>query len=233
MQLKALRAARSASSTGQNEAPRTRYRRTKADADVWASQQAARAGDATIPAGKYSLGARPLCYIDGYNVIGAWSRLTKHRNRGDLETARRLLLEDVGEFAHLRDWECVAVFDACNTDREVNSDFTDHNVQIVFTGTSTADTFIERAVFIECERGSRPVYAVTSDAALQTFTSAKGAHRLSARLFVQELKAARRQLSLATQQNDHGSTYASKMLQSSVDEETRAKLFELRTSLDK
>ena len=102
-QLKVKRTSRAAV-TPQRMKSHTKYRRTKSDAEVWAILQASRDGhgDAKLPQGKYAVDARTLCYIDGYNVIGAWPRLAKHSDRGDLDTARRFLIDDVGEFAHVR-----------------------------------------------------------------------------------------------------------------------------------
>lgn len=109
---------------GRNEAQaprhrveRTRYRKRKPDADMYQSMGGPRGPDAEIPDGKYELSEQPVLYIDGYNIIGAWPRLRKQRDRGDLENARRLLVDDVTEFSHMRGWTCVVVFDACGNGR--------------------------------------------------------------------------------------------------------------------
>lgn len=85
---------------------RTKFRRKKDSSRRRASD------DVELPAGKYSTDAEPLLFVDGYNVIGAWPKLRKWRDRADLETARRLLLNDVAEFRAVRGWECTVVFDA-------------------------------------------------------------------------------------------------------------------------
>jgi len=68
-----------------------------------------------MPDGKYVIGPAPLCYIDGYNIIGWWPQLKKRRDAGDMDGARRRLMGYVEEFATVRGWECVVVFDANNT----------------------------------------------------------------------------------------------------------------------
>lgn len=87
---------------------RTKFRRKKLDP---ASRRRNRNHSVDLPDGKYNAYVDPLIFVDGYNVIGAWPKLRKWRDR-DLETARRLLLNDVEEFGCIRGWECIVVFDA-------------------------------------------------------------------------------------------------------------------------
>lgn len=104
---------REQASTPRQQLARTRYRKQKPDADFYQSQGGARGPEADLPDGKYDAQQQPVLYIDGYNIIGAWPRLRKHRDRGDLEDARRHLIDDVAEFSYMRGWACVVVFDAC------------------------------------------------------------------------------------------------------------------------
>ena len=53
----------------------------------------------------------PTLFVDGYNVINAWPRLKKPFAKGDLATARRLLLDDVADFT-IRRYETTVVFDS-------------------------------------------------------------------------------------------------------------------------
>lgn len=98
---------------------RTKFRRSKTDevvAEAWAAKQRRKAEErARMPDGKYLVGPSPIAYIDGYNVIGRWPQLQKRRDAGDLDGARRRLLRYVEEFATVREWLCVLVFDAHNT----------------------------------------------------------------------------------------------------------------------
>jgi predicted RNA-binding protein with PIN domain len=55
--------------------------------------------------------ADPLVFVDGYNIIHKWPRLKKHMGKGDTETARRLLLDDLEALAALKRWRVECVFD--------------------------------------------------------------------------------------------------------------------------
>lgn len=107
-----LKLARAAAEKTDSAKVRTRFRRKKGDFTATSGKQRRRGEDADVPDGKYSVDQDPIIYIDAYNVIGAWPRLRKHRDRNDMETARHLLLRDVAEYSHVRGWECIVVFDA-------------------------------------------------------------------------------------------------------------------------
>lgn len=220
-----------AKATTQEEAPprvvnRTKFRRKK---DPLSRVPGPDLGDA--PDGKYSLQKDPVIYIDGYNVIGAWPRLRKWRDRHDMETARRLLVADIAEYSHVRGWDCVCVFDANGTEQETNVERTPENVTVVFTGSETADTYIERCVFQRCEANDRQVWAATSDVAQLSFSHAKGAHVMSSHLFVQEIKRARKETRERIGEFDEASAQG-KMLIANVDKSTRDRLYQLRDRLD-
>lgn len=209
---------------------RTKFRRKKGD--VWRGGGAGRRDEAEMPDGKYVVGLDPVVYIDAYNVIGAWPRLRKHRDRSDMQAARELLVHDVAEYSHVRGWACVVVFDAHGNENGVNRSTTAQSVDVVFTGSETADSYIERRVFQACEEGQRQVWAATSDGAQRSFTEAKGAHIMSSRLFIQEMKRARRESRERVEDlRDEGAARA-RMLMSNVDEATRERLYELRDFLD-
>ena len=231
-QLKLIKQARA---TTERRAPiaHTSYRRRKSDAVAWAEQRMRREEAEALPNGKYANGARPLCYVDGYNVIGYWPRLRKRMERGDLQEARQILVNLLAEFTHLREWDVVVVFDAYCNDNPMNADKIDHsNLVIVYTGSDTADTFIERAVYKEVEAGIRQIWAVTNDRALFTYTSSKGAHHLSASLFVAELKRAKAEAVEKALTNTKGEVRRASYLQSTVDVDTRNALYNLRAKLD-
>lgn len=95
---------------------RTRFRRKKSET-LHGGRGLSDEDDVRIQDGKFSIRADPVLFIDGYNVVGAWPRLKKLRDKADMEGARMLLLRDVEEFAHVRGWICELVFDAqgnCN-----------------------------------------------------------------------------------------------------------------------
>lgn len=208
---------------------RTKFRRKKDDTIRSGSMR--KKNDEELPDGKYEAVPDPVVYIDAYNIIGAWPRLRKWRDRSDLDTARRLLLHDVSEFSHIRGWDCVVVFDAQGTEEAMRSDVNAQNVEVVYTGSETADSYIERCVYEMCEVGSRQVWAATSDVAQLRFSCSKGAHVMSAQLFVQELKRVRKETSELMEEKNEWDARG-KMLIATVDKETRARLYQLRDELN-
>lgn len=121
------------------------------------------------------------------------------------------------------------------SENPANVSTTDQLVEVVFTGNTTADSYIEREVFAEVERGARQVWAATNDRAQAMVSSSKGAHVWSASLFIQELKKAKREGSRLCDQSDtgKGEEARAQMLISNVTEETVSKLYKLRKALDK
>lgn len=207
---------------------RTSFRKKK---DAY--KKRSRYTDADIPDGKYSYTSDPIIYVDGYNVIGMWPKLRKWRDRSDLETARRLLLEAVAEFSAVREWECVVVFDAQNTDSKQRCDNYDNtDVRVVYTANETADSYIERSIFECCKWGERQVWAATSDMLHARVSGAMGAHVMSASLFVQELKRSQKETSEKVEELENdGSVHRSRMLMSIIDKDTLQQLYDLRDEL--
>ncbi|KAI0564477.1 hypothetical protein FGB62_25g173 [Gracilaria domingensis] len=207
---------------------RTKFRRKKED--VIRSGKRLQA-EAQIPDGRYDIAKDPIIFIDAYNVIGAWPRLRKWRDRSDWETARRLLVDDVTEYSYVRGWECVVVFDAQGTTEDTKEEKTVERVTVIFTGNENADSYIERSVFELCESGRRQVWAATSDIAQLNFSQGKGAHVMTSNLFIQEIKRARRETREKLAEVD-GNSMRANMLMSTVNEETRLRLYELRDRLE-
>jgi uncharacterized protein len=187
-----------------------------------------------MPEGKYGVaGMAPLVLIDAYNVVGAWGKLAKLRDRGDMEGARGALVEEVAEFSSVRGWCCEVVFDAQGNAGAVRRESV-AGVGIVFTGSENADSWIERRVFELCEAGERQVWVATNDGAERRFAESKGAHVMSASLFVQEVKRAKMESTerAAELQKGEEAAVAGQMLIRNVDEATREKLYRLRELLD-
>lgn len=103
----------------------------------------------------------------------------------------------------------------------------DGGISVVFTGSETADSFIERNVFQHCEMGERQIWAATSDLTQARVSGAMGAHVMSVTLFIQELKRVRRETKEILEASD-GSAHRAKMLMSTVDQETLKQLYRLR-----
>ena len=136
-----------------------------------------------------------VMFVDGYNIINAWPRLKKPFVKGDLATARRLLLDDVADFTVKR-YESVVVFDANGWSENANGAAKDREeeyagglVRVVYAHDS-ADAYIERETRRLRSEG-KAVCAATSDGGIATACRLHGATVFSAKYFVTELKASR------------------------------------------
>lgn len=141
---------------------------------------------------------KPILYVDGYNVIGAWSQAVREGWPLD-ESRDRLthLLEDYGGYSGQ---EVVLVFDGHLGDRPQTTVERRATVTVVYTRHGqTADQYIE----YEC--GRLPVYrearVATSDHLEQTMILGRGATRLSSRELLDELTQTR-----ARSQSRHAQT---------------------------
>ena len=131
---------------------------------------------------------KPILYVDGYNVIGAWAQA--ERENWPLDESRdRLthLLEDYGGYSGQ---EVVLVFDGHLGERQTTTVEQRQTLAVVYTKRGqTADQYIERA----CAR--LPVYrearVATSDHLEQTMILGRGATRLSSRELLAELTQTR------------------------------------------
>ena len=139
------------------------------------------------------VGVPPQLLVDGYNVIGAWPRLKKRFERGELAEAREMLLEDVASLAAGR-YDVVVVFDASGSaDRVEGKDRIDEYagglVRVAYAHDS-ADAYIEREA--RRMRGEKlQVQVATSDMAIGTAVTLHGASVTSSQRFVAQLKASR------------------------------------------
>jgi predicted RNA-binding protein with PIN domain len=131
---------------------------------------------------------KPILFVDGYNVIGAWA--PAEREGWPLDECRdRLthLLEDYGGYS---DQEVVLVFDGHLGDRQTATVEQRKTLSVVYTKHGqTADQYIERA----CARLHvyREARVATSDHLEQTIILGRGATRLSSRELLRELSQTR------------------------------------------
>jgi len=129
--------------------------------------------------------------IDGYNIIHDWEYLSDLAETS-LELARDKLVALVANYQGFRDIKTIIVFDAHKI-RHGHEKIEQHgNVSLVYTAEyETADAYIERAVR-DIAAAAKPyrVAVATSDNLEQVIIMAKGAIRLSARDFLDEIKIA-------------------------------------------
>ena len=131
---------------------------------------------------------KPLLYVDGYNVIGAWTEA--ERESWPLDECRDRLLHLMEDYAGYTGQEVWLVFDGYRTERPVRTVEARDVLTVVYTKHGeTADHYIERM----CQQlpKYREARVATSDGVEQTLILGRGATRLSARELWRELSAVR------------------------------------------
>ena len=131
--------------------------------------------------------------VDGYNVIFAWPSL-RHVAEESIDSAREALKRMMINFASVRKCTLILVFDAYKVTGGVEKVELDGGVYIVYTKESEiADVFIERAVQ-KLSKAKRRVRVVTSDGLEQLIVMGRGALRVPASAFEEEVSASDKQL---------------------------------------
>ena len=153
-------------------------------------------GEVAEPArGTNARGQKELLVVDGYNVIHADPRYERlifdHSDdpysRDVYDAARTSLIADVAAFAQGR-YEPVIVFDGAGNVNPDRPNLPQAGVRIEFSPTGvSADTIIQRLCTDAREHG-RACSVVTSDGTIQATVMGKGVTRISARMFVGEVK---------------------------------------------
>lgn len=147
------------------------------------------------PRGSNDRGQRELLVVDGYNVIHAdtrYERLIFDRSddpysRDVYDAARTALIADIAAFAQGR-YEPVVVFDGAGNVNPDRPNLPQAGVRVEFSPTGvSADTIIQRLCTDAREQG-RACSVVTSDGTVQATVMGKGVTRISARMFVGEVK---------------------------------------------
>ena len=131
---------------------------------------------------------KPLLYVDGYNVIGAWAEAQKQG--WPLDECRDHLAHLLEDYAGYTGQEVWLVFDGHKADRPVRTLERRAGLTLVYTKHGeTADQFIEHM----CQNlpRYREARVATSDSTEQTLILGRGATRLSAREFLCELRSER------------------------------------------
>ncbi len=133
---------------------------------------------------------KPLLYVDGYNIIGAWPEAA--RENWPLDECRDrliLLLEDYAGYTGQEVW---VVFDGYRTERPQRTVEPRRELTVVYTRHGeTADHYIER--MCQLLPKYREARVATSDSIEQTLILGRGATRLSAREFWREVRQERDQ----------------------------------------
>ena len=131
---------------------------------------------------------KPILYVDGYNVVGAWPEA--ERAAWPLDEARDRLTHLLEDYAGYTGQEVVLVFDGHHGERPTATVEKRAALTVVYTAHGqTADQYIEYAC------GRLPAYrearVATSDHLEQTMILGRGATRLSSRELLAELSQIR------------------------------------------
>ncbi|XP_075651661.1 uncharacterized protein LOC142622113 isoform X2 [Castanea sativa] len=160
--------------------------------------------------------AVPVLLVDGYNVCGYWMKLKKHFMNGRLDIARQKLVDELITYSMLREVKVVVVFDAMMSGLPTHKEnFV--GVDIVYSGESCADAWIEKEVAALKEDGCPKVWVVTSDNKQQH--AAHGA-----------IKASQREVEMMLQEQ-RSSSFQGKLLKHNLDSEVVDALKDLRRKL--
>ncbi|KAG6600699.1 uncharacterized protein LOC111447625 isoform X1 [Cucurbita moschata] len=172
----------------------------------------------------------PVLLVDGYNVCGYWVKLKKHFMSGRLDVARQKLIDELITFSMLREVKVVVVFDAMLSGLPTHKeDFA--GIDVVYSGESCADTWIEKEVVALREDGCPKVWVVTSDICHQHAAHGAGAFIWSCKALVTEIKASKKEVEMMLQ--EHRSTsFQGKLLKHNLDSEVVNALNDLKRKLN-
>ncbi|XP_051146753.1 uncharacterized protein LOC127262210 isoform X2 [Andrographis paniculata] len=130
--------------------------------------------------------ASPVLLVDGYNVCGYWPKLKKHFMIGRLDIARQKLVDELITFSMLREVKVVVVFDAMMSGLPTHKE-TFNCIDIIYSGETCADSWIEKEVVALREDGCPKVWVATSDRCHQHAAYGAGAFIWSAKALVSEV----------------------------------------------
>ncbi|GAA6823002.1 NYN domain-containing protein [Staphylococcus lloydii] len=125
--------------------------------------------------------------IDGYNMIGQSTELSK-LSQENLEEARERLLTTIANYSAVIADEVLCVFDAYEQSG-MQTEYMYHGVKVVFTKEKeTADSYIEKYVYDLYDKYTTHITVVTSDMSEQHAIFGTGAYRISSREMWRDLK---------------------------------------------
>lgn len=131
--------------------------------------------------------------VDGYNIIFAWDEL-KTLAKQSLDLARSSLINRLCNYQGFKQCNLILVFDAYRVQGEHREIEKVHNISVVYTKEAeTADMYIEKVTH-ELAKNNK-VRVATSDGTEQIIVMGKGALRVSANEFHEEVKSIEKAIS--------------------------------------
>ncbi len=139
-----------------------------------------------------------LLFVDGYNIIGAWSDLQALGDRQPLETARQHLIEIMTNYSAFRGYHTRLVFDAHLRTTPNSQEAITEQVSVHYTHFGqTADSYIEIACAKfrrSIEKYHKRLIVATSDRAQQMTVVGYGAEWMSADQLAQDVLSTQNRL---------------------------------------
>lgn len=130
--------------------------------------------------------------VDGYNIIFAWEDL-KELSKVNIEGARGKLMDVLCNYQGYKKNTVILVFDGYKVQGNPGEVIKYHNIYVVYTKEAeTADQYIEKTVQQIAKK--HRVTVATSDALEQMIIIGQGAHRISARDLLEEIKITNQQI---------------------------------------
>ncbi|KAL4184219.1 hypothetical protein AMTRI_Chr11g102240 [Amborella trichopoda] len=173
--------------------------------------------------------AVPVLLVDGYNVCGYWAKLKKHFAGGRLDIARQKLIDELITFSLMKEVKVVVVFDAMMSSLPTHKE-NFAGIDVIFTGDSCADAWIEKEVVALKEDGCPKVWVVTSDHCQQHAAYGAGAFVWSCKALISEIKASQKDFEQLLQEQSSTSVQG-KLLQHNLDPEVVSALKGLKKQL--
>src|SRR6476469_53560 len=177
--------------------------------------------------------SQAVLLVDGYNIIGLWPRLREKRDRDELETARRELIEVLVNYSAVQDFEARLVFDAHYRDTPGVKEIITKHLSVHYTDVGqTADTYIEKScASLRYElrvKGKGRMIVATSDRAQQLTVVGYGAEWMSAEQLAADVESTARR---SERRHKSRKQNSSPLLASSLDPESQQRLGKLRMGL--
>ncbi|VVB03885.1 unnamed protein product [Arabis nemorensis] len=173
--------------------------------------------------------AVPVLLVDGYNVCGYWIKLKKHFMKGRLDVARQKLVDELVSFSMVKEVKVVVVFDALMSGLPTHKeDFA--GVDVIFSGETCADAWIEKEVAALREDGCPKVWVVTSDVCQQQAAHGAGAYVWSSKALVSEIKSMHKEVERMMQET-RSTSFQGRLLKHNLDSEVVDALKDLRDKL--
>lgn len=173
--------------------------------------------------------AVPVLLVDGYNVCGYWAKLKKHFMGGRLNIARQKLIDELITFSLLREVKVVVVFDAMMSGLPTHKE-NFAGIDIVYSGETCADSWIEKEVVALREDGCPKVWVVTSDHCQQHAAHGAGAFVWTCKALVSEINASQKEVERMLQEQ-RSTSMQGKLLKHNLDSEVVDALKNLRNKL--